>query len=83
MRRWPNVYHEEYFETAERGAFDLLPGTPVYWTDPCGFGESDYRPAAEELRHLLGDLSIDWARLAKQDEIRYRFERLIREKGAK
>lgn len=74
MRRWPNVYTEECFETVENdGCYPgLLPGTVIFWHD-CGDGEADYEPASRQLRHMVMVETTNWDRLAREMEIRTRF----------
>lgn len=76
IRRWPAAYFGDRFEDADGSEDDLLKGTPLYWDAPSYYyGESDCRPAVDELRELVRTEKTDWARLARESEIRWRRER--------
>ncbi len=65
-------YSENSFEipTSKDNAHDVLPGTPIYWTPPSYYErESDCRPALEEYRYMRTMYEIDWAAMARRDEI--------------
>lgn len=72
IRRWPRLYSEDSFESADEYEFNCLPGTPLYWS-AAFMGDADCRPAVEELRHIVWAESIDWSRIAQQDFTRDRF----------
>lgn len=73
MKRWPRQYDESCFEDAHAGAYDELKGTPMFWSEPSYYeGESDCKPAVDELRWMVFAVETDWAKMARQMEIRDR-----------
>lgn len=70
IQKWPRSYSADNFEIARKGGYDELPGTPIYWAPPDYYtGESDCRPAVEELRYLVWVEGHNWDREARRMQV--------------
>lgn len=74
-------YPESSFDipTAKENGYDVLPGTPIYWTPPSYYeGESDYRPARDEYDFNLMVETVNWDAMARQDYMRHKYPSVLR-----
>ncbi len=68
-------YSADYFDvpTDKNNEYDVLPGTPIFWSPTDYNGETDSRKATEELQNMrMGCDEKYWRREARQMDVQGR-----------